>query len=222
MSRSDNQFQEINLAIVDDHRAVRQALSKIISSYDNLNVVFEAEDGLSLIKSLTCNKVDVVLLDIKMKGMNGIEALKIIKSKHSDVRVLMLSAFFDEIYVAQCLEYGINGFLTKSMEISEIIQAIKTAFLNEVYFTNLLSVPLFRRYICDLNKSNSIFLPEFTKEEIKIIECLRHEMTTEEISKEMFLSKRSIEIKREKLKEKANVKTIGGLLLYCCKRGLID
>lgn len=201
---------------------MRQALSKAFSSYDYLNVVFEAENGLSLVNNLSCQKVDVVLLDIKMKEMNGIDALKIINAKHQEVRVLILSAFFDEIYVTQCLEYGINGFLTKNMEISEIIKAIKTAFSNEVYFTNLLSVPLFKRYVCNLHKSKSTFLPEFTKEEIKIVEYLRDEITTEEISKKMFLSKRSIEIKREKLKEKANVKTIGGLILYCYKRGLID
>jgi DNA-binding NarL/FixJ family response regulator len=163
-----------------------------------------------------------VLLDIKMPELNGIEVLKVIHREYPTVKVLILTAFLDEIYVMECLQYGINGYLTKSMNIHDIVKAIEAAAKNEVYLTNLLNNAYLKNYILQYKKNLQAILPGFTQEEIRIAELLQHERSTEEISQIMHLSKRSIELKREKMKEKARTKTIGGLLLYCLKRGLIE
>ncbi|AEV97239.1 hypothetical protein A4D02_17260 [Niastella koreensis] len=212
----------ISLAIADDHRAVRQAFRNAFSRFGFLSVAFEAENGKDLIAELSRQQPDVVLLDIKMPEVNGIEALKIIHEKFPTVKILILTAYFDEVYVAECLQYGINGYLTKNMDILDIVNAIKMAFNNEVYLTNLLMDSHLKSYIVKHKKNMNTVLPEFTCEELKILELMKLEKTTDEISHIMHLSKRSIELKRDKMKEKANVKTIGGLLLYCLKRGFIE
>jgi DNA-binding NarL/FixJ family response regulator len=212
----------IQLAIADDHCAVRQAFRKALESYNFIEVIFEAENGEELLSKICKREPQVVLLDIKMSIMNGIEALKVIHHKYPAIRILVLSAYLDEVFVCECLKLGINGYLSKNMEISEIVMAIKAASNNEMYFTNLISIFYFRNYIANHNKTSRHLLPLFSVEEIKIAELIRQERTTEEIADICCLSKRSIEIKREKMKEKANVRSTVGLLLYLIKRGLIE
>jgi DNA-binding NarL/FixJ family response regulator len=212
----------ITIALADDHRAVRQAFRDAFSHYSFLSILFEADNGQDLLSGLVDRQPDIVLLDIKMPEINGVKALKAIHERFPNVKVLILSAFFDEVYVAECLQYGINGYLTKSMDIQEIIRAIQTAHRNEMYVTNLLSNAYFKSYLVRYNKSVPYSLPDFSADEINIAELLKQEKTTEEISAIMHFSKRSIELKRDRMKEKAGVKTISGLLLYIIKRGLIE
>ncbi|HTE12467.1 MAG TPA: response regulator transcription factor [Chitinophagaceae bacterium] len=211
----------IRLVIADDHTAVRQSFISILSLQPSFTFIFEAENGHELLNKVSVQQPDVILLDIKMPGINGIEALKTIHNQYPDIKVLVLSAFFDELYVARCLEYGINGYLTKSMDMEDIIKAIHLAYNNEVYVNNLLNNALLKKYLAKYKKSEKL-LPVFSNEELQLLNLLKHEKTTEEISVLMSLSKRSIEIKRDKMREKAFVKTIGGLLLYAFKTGLID
>lgn len=211
----------IKIAIADDHTLVRQAFEQALSAYKNLSVIFIAENGTDLLDKIACSQPDVLLLDINMPRLSGIEALKIIHHNYPGTRILILTAFSDEVYVAQCLEYGINGFLTKAMDISVIVEAIEAAYRNEVFYTNLLSNPLLKHYVLKKKKAITNLLPEFSKEELQILNLLREEKNTEEISDRMNLSKRSVELKRDKMRQKANVKTVGGLLLYAIKRNLI-
>jgi len=212
----------IKIALADDHTAVRQAFEKALSVYDDLSVIFIAENGADLLDKLSHSQPDVLLLDINMPRLSGIEALKIIHTHYPDTRILILTAFSDEVYVAQCLEYGINGFLTKTMDIADIVRAIKAAYNNEVFYTNLLDNPLLKHYVLKRKKSVANLLPDFTTEELKILNLLSEEKNTEEISDRMNLSKRSVELKRDRMRQKANVKTVGGLLLYALKRNLIQ
>jgi two-component system, NarL family, response regulator DegU len=195
----------IQIAIADDHTAIRQSLVSILSLQPSFLFILEAENGEDLLNKLYGHQPDVLLLDIKMPGMSGIQVLKIIQSQYPNIRVLILSAFFDEPCVAQCLEYGINGYLTKSMEIDEIIKAIKLAYNNKVK-----------------NKKADHLLPGFSEDELHILNLLKCEKTTDEISDVMHVSKRTIETKRDKMREKVHAKTTGGLLLYAFKTGLID
>jgi DNA-binding NarL/FixJ family response regulator len=215
-------FEPIKVAIADDHRTLRQSLRHTLTLNALIKITIEASNGRELIAGITKDQPDVVLLDIKMPEMDGIQALKIIYHQFPHVRVLMLSAFLDEVYVTECLKFGINGYLTKDMNISEVAKAIELAYKNEVYFTNLLGNTYLKNYIFQHNKKGQLSMPEFSEEEVRILELILLEKTTEEVARTLCLSKRSIELKREKMKEKANVKTTTGLILYCIKRGIIE
>jgi DNA-binding NarL/FixJ family response regulator len=212
----------IRIAIADDHATLRHALMYSLAQHPSFKIIFDAVNGADLLNKLAHEQPDVLLLDIRMPNLSGVEALKVIHEKYPDIRTLMLTAFIDEVYVAQCLQYGINGYLTKDMDMEEIVAAIRTAYQNKVYNNNLLNNALFKSYLVKNGKNVSEMLPHFTEEEITILDLLRSEKTTEEISNIMHLSKRSIEIKRDKMREKANVKTVGGLLLYATKRNMLD
>lgn len=112
-------------------------------------------------------------------------------------------------------------YLTKSMDIEDIIQTVNLAYNNEVYFKNLPNSPFLKKYLIKHKKSGNV-LPIFSLEEIQILNLLKSERSTMEISTIMNLSKRSIEIKRDRMREKICIKTVGALLLYAFKTGLID
>ena len=214
-------MENITIAIADDHTAVRRCFISTLSKEPGLEFIAEAGNGQDLLDSVRQKQPDIILLDIKMPGLNGIEVLKILHLDYPKIRVLILSAFLDVTYVARCLELGINGYLTKFMEIEDVVIAIKLAYQNKVYFTNLMTDSILRNYILR-HKKNSDLITYFTDEEVIILKYLQKEITTEEISSLMHLSKRSIEIKRDKMREKVGARTIAGLLLYAFKIGVID
>ena len=178
----------ISIAIADDHKAVRQAFKYFLSLDESLHFVFEAENGNELINQLGYHKPDILLLDIKMPDRDGLDALKFIYNNYPEIKVLMLSAFTDDVYVEQCLQFGIRGYLTKTMDIQEIAGAIKKVFKNEVYLNNLMSSQLYAKYLSSFRKDSIPSLPQFTEEEIKILNYLKDEKTTEYISQIMNLS----------------------------------
>jgi DNA-binding NarL/FixJ family response regulator len=212
----------IKVAIADDHKLVREAITLGLANEPYISIVLETEGALELIDNIPKYNPEIVLLDIKMPGMNGIEALKIISVKYPDVKVIVISAFLDEVYVAQCLEFGIYGFLAKSTGVAEIAKAINEASQNKIYLNNLIENRVIKRYLMSFNKKTQNLLPDFSAEELKILNLMKEEKTTEEISILMNLSKRSIELKRDKMRDKTNSKTVAGLLLYAFKRGILE
>lgn len=197
-------------------------LKETMSSIGLFNVVCSVEDGRSLVTALATTNIDVVLLDIKMPYMSGIEVLSHIYEKYPNVKVIILSCFEDDIYIGECLQYGINAYLTKNCELSELIKAVKLAEANEVYFSRHMMNGCAKKYIAGHRKRVSDMLPNFSLEEIKIVQLLKNEYTTDEIASSMGLSRRSIEIKIDKIKERTNIKSKIGIALYFIKRGLIE
>jgi DNA-binding NarL/FixJ family response regulator len=212
----------ISIALADDHSALRQAFKVVFNNTGYISVIFDVGSGRELLLNLKTQQPNVLLLDLKMPEINGIMALAEIYNNYPSVHVLMFSAYIDEVYVSQCMRYGINGFLSKSMDLSEIIYAIKAASRNELYFNNLLNIAYLKKYIFQYKKHIAQEMPAFTIEEINILELLKMEKSTKEISAELNISTRSVELKKDKMREKSNTKTISGLLIYSIRRGLID
>jgi DNA-binding NarL/FixJ family response regulator len=215
-------MRKISVSIADDHKLLRETLSYSLTEKAEVQIIFCAANGQDLLNKLKVEQPEVLLLDLMMPHLNGLDCLSIINKEYPGVRVLMLSSLMDEASVMNCLEHDINGFLTKDIELTEIIRAIELASVNEVYVSNLISNASLKLYIKRFKKKMPLQLPVFSRDELEMLNLLKQEKTTEEIAEAQDLSKRSIEIKRDKMKKKANVKTIGGLLIYALKRGLID
>jgi DNA-binding NarL/FixJ family response regulator len=173
---------------------------------------------------LEVRQPDVLLMDIRMPQLDGIEALAIVKKEFPQVKIIVLSMYDDEQTVNKMMELGANAFLNKVTDPQEIFDAIETCMADDFYFNDIVNNAVMGKLMQRKNvRQNFAHLRPvaFTDKEIKIIELISQDHTAEDIAKEVFLSPRTIETIRQNLKAKANVKTIGGLVMYAVKNKLI-
>ena len=129
----------ITYIIADDHKVFRQGLNYTLNSDAQLKCIGEAENGAQLLQLLDSIQPDVILMDMKMPEMDGMEATKAVKAKHPNVKIIMLTMYDDENFVLHMLDVGVNGYLTKNADPEEIIKAIHTVNENDYYFNDMVS-----------------------------------------------------------------------------------
>jgi DNA-binding NarL/FixJ family response regulator len=213
----------INYAIADDHQLFRKGLRLVLGDDSGLNCIGEAENGLELLALLEKEKIDVVLLDIKMPEMDGTEATKQIRAKGYDTKILILTMHDDESFIIHLMEAGANGFLLKNTDPDEVKTAIYAVSENGHYFNDRVSNVMLQTLV---NKNNvktsfkkSIDLNDKEKEVLKLI-CKEH--TATEIADKIFLSPRTVEGIRSSLLEKIGVRNSAGLVVYALKNGIYE
>jgi len=211
----------IRIVIADDHEIFRDGFQIMLKKQSDIELVGEAADGNELIEITGAMKPDVVLTDIKMPILNGIEATRIIKKKYPAVEVIALSMFDDDNLIIDMLESGAKGYLLKNTPKSEIIEAIKTVYNGEFYYCRTTSQKLIELMAqSNFNPYKEITKPEFSPRELEIIVLICQQATTKEIASTLFLSIRTIEGYREKIQEKMNVKNAAGIVVYAIKNGI--
>lgn len=213
----------IKVAIADDHKIFRKGVILSLRPYTNIEFVLEAENGDELINSLEQNKPDVILMDLRMPGKDGIETTKIISKKYPEIHILILTMYEDERFVTHLMENGANGYLLKSADPAEIRKAIIEVSVKGYYLNNFVNRILLKKTqsknkpIPSLN--NDIQINEKEKQVIKLL-CM--EYTAQEIAKEMDISPRTVEAIKDRLMERFGVKNSVGLVFYAMKNSLID
>ncbi|MBN9381677.1 MAG: response regulator transcription factor [Chitinophagaceae bacterium] len=213
----------INLAIVDDHALFRKTLKNFLSEQHNMNVVVQASDIFDLLNKLKSVPVDVLLMDLFMPELNENEALKLVRSEHPDIRILILSMSTDMDLISDLLDTGIHGYVSKGDEPEDLLQAIKAVSENRLYRNRLITEALYRSREHNINTKadNERLTVNLNEREKKILQLIWEEKSNKEIAEELFLGIRSIEKIRQDLKEKIAVKSTVGLLKYAISRKII-
>lgn len=215
----------IKVAIADDHKIFRSGVIQTLTPYENINVVFEAEDGEHLLQIMQDQQPDVILMDLKMPKMDGIQATIKVREKYPLVKIIILTMYEDDNFIVHLVENGANAYLLKNSEPEEIYEAICTTFEKGFYFNENVNLALLKKV---LHKNKQQFKPTFKNEvqltdrELEVLKLICGEQTTQEISEQIFLSPRTVEGLRQKLLEKLNVKNTVGLVLYAFRNGLIE
>lgn len=215
----------IKVAIADDHKIFRSGVINTLIPYENIRFVFEADDGLHLLQIMETQQPDVILMDLKMPNMDGIEATIKVKEKYPDVKIIILTMYEDDNFIVHLVENGANAYLLKNAEPEEIYEAICTTFEKGFYFNDNVNLALLKKV---LHKNKQQFKPTLKNEiqlndrEQEVLKLICNELTTQEISEQIFLSPRTVEGIRQKLLEKINVKNSVGLVLYAFRNGLIE
>lgn len=215
----------IKIAIADDHKIFRDGIKMALSSKENLKIIWEAEDGKDLIHKIAIKKPDVLLMDIRMPEIDGINAIELLRKEYDDVKIIVLSMYDDQQTISRMMENGANAYLTKTTDPDEIYQAILTCMNDEFYFNQLVNNAVMGKLLQKKNVrkhyGNNIPI-SFSEKELKILQLLGEDKTTDEISKIVFLSPRTIETIRQNMKNKVGAKTIGGLLVYGMRNKMIE
>jgi DNA-binding NarL/FixJ family response regulator len=215
--------QQIKVAIADDHKIFRDGIKMALKDRDYLKILWEAEDGKDLMHKIRLKQPDVLLMDIRMPEIDGVNAIGIIRKEYEEIKIIVLTMYDDQEMITKMMEMGANAYLTKTTEPEEIYQAILTCMNDDFYFNDLVNKAVLLKL--QHKKAVKQFYPnpiKFSEKEIKILKCIAADKTTEEISKEVFLSPRTIETIRQQMKQKVGAKTIAGLVMYATRNKLLE
>lgn len=213
----------IKIAIADDYKIYRDGLKVGLSADENLDVIMEADNGEELLQALEKHNPDVILMDLKMPLMDGMEATKIVRKKYPEIKVLVITMYEDDKFIIHMMENGANGYLLKNTEPDEIRKSIYAVHENGYYFNDLVNKALLKKLVLKNNLKPSFNQNvELTERELEVLKLICEEKTAAEIGKEIFLSPRSVEGIRQRLIEKVGVRNSAGLVMFAVKGGLVD
>lgn len=215
----------IKIAIADDHKIFRDGIKMALAGKENLKMLWEAEDGKDLMHKVAIKKPDVLLMDIRMPEIDGINAIEMLRKEYEDIKIIVLTMYDDQQMINKMMEMGANAYLTKTTDPEEIYEAILTCMNDDFYFNSLVNNAVMGKLIQKKNVRQhygSTVPVNFNEKEIKILQLLAQDKTTEEVSKIIFLSPRTIETIRQNMKTKVGAKTIAGLIMYGMRNKLID
>ncbi|MER3463260.1 MAG: DNA-binding response regulator [Chitinophagaceae bacterium] len=212
----------IKVVLADDHELFRDGFKTLLRKRKDIKFIGEAKNGLELANITSELKPDVVITDIKMPIMDGIEATKEITKKNQSVGIIALSMFNEDNLVVEMMELGAKGYLLKNAPKDEIISAIKTVYKGNHYFcsdTSLKLAHLLGLGNFDVARKNAEVV-EFSEREKTIIRLICEGNSNKEIASKIFLSVRTVETHRDRIQEKMQVKNAAGVVVYAIKHKL--
>ncbi len=211
---SPSQNKKIQIALVDDHQLFRSGINFIIDETDDIEVAFEASNGQEFLNYLKEFQPDLVLMDINMPVLDGVEATRRAIEQYPDLKVLVLSMFGEVDYYNTMIDIGVKGFILKDIDNEELIEAIRKVHKGGSYFSQELLLQLIK------NKPSDEAV-DLTKREKEVLELICLGFSNQEISEKLFISQRTVERHRSSLLFKTDSKNSVSLVVYAIKSGLV-
>ena len=218
-----NSKTTIQIAIADDNKLFREGVKSSLKARDRIDIIWEAVDGNDLVEKMQLNRPDVLLMEIGMPDVDGVNLISLLRKKYEELKIVILSMVDNQEVINKIMEMGANAYLSKTSLPDEIYEAINTCFTSDFYFNELVNKAVLTKL--QNKRSARQYYPNavvFSEKEVKILRLLADDKTTNEISKLVFLSPRTIETIRQNMKSKVGVKTIAGLIMYGMRNRLID
>jgi two-component system, NarL family, response regulator NreC len=212
----------IKVLIADDHHLVREGISLLLGGEQDISIIGQAADGAEAVRMIAELKPDIVILDISMPKMNGIEAAQRVLSDGYKGKIIILTQFDKEEYVRKAIQIGARGYLLKDSLKSEVIDAIRKIFAGEIYVSSSISRLLVDEYVQQLKRKRiSRDIPELTPREVEVLRLIAGGLSTKQIADKLYLSVRTIDFHRANISQKLGIHDIAGLTLYAVRHGLV-
>jgi len=206
--------------LADDHVLIRAGLRALLQSLPNVSVIGEASTGQEAVEVVSREQPDVVLMDIAMPDLNGLDATARIVKQWPGVRVIILSMHGNEEYVGQALDAGATGYLLKGAEPAELELALKAVMRGETYLTPSVSKALVDEYVAR-RKEQSSPLQDLTSRQREILQLIAEGSSTKAIAQKLNLSIKTVETHRSELMHQLDIHDVAGLVRYAIKTGLV-
>ena len=213
----------IRILLADDHQIVRQGLRRILEENPEMEVVGEASDGRQAVQMALETKPQVVVMDVSMPQMNGIEAIRQLSKRLPSAKVLVLSMYSDESYVVQVLEAGATGYLLKDSADTDLMQAVLAVHSGKSFFSPLISRILLDEYVRQLQEKGITDRYELlTEREREILQLIAEGKTSREIGELLNISASTVDTHRAHIMEKLDLHNPYEVVLYAVRKGLIS
>jgi len=195
------------ILIADDHAMIRQGVRSLLSRNEQWCVVGEAVNGREAIEHFQQLRPDLMILDISMPEINGMDVARQILNTHDDAKIIVLSMYNDDDYISKCLEHGVRGYVVKSETGDQLEEAVETVLRGDCYFSHEVQKSILKRYSNTLTrKKTSANNIRLTAREIEIVQLIGEGMTNQEMADRLFISQRTVETHRANLMKKVGVK----------------
>jgi two-component system, NarL family, nitrate/nitrite response regulator NarL len=213
-------MNKIKILIADDHTMFLQGIISLLEQEPNIEIVGKAVNGLEALQVIEQIPVDLLILDISMPEMDGIELSKILKKKFSAIKILVVSTHSNVSLISRLIRIGVNGYLLKNAEKAELLKAINTIAGGDNYFSEETEEKHLSNNL-RIEKQVST-LTELSSREKEILVLIAHEYNTAEIAEKTFISLNTVNTHRKNLLSKLNAKNTAGLVKYAVENGLVD
>jgi DNA-binding NarL/FixJ family response regulator len=211
----------VRVVIAEDHALVRAGMRALLQKIDGIEVVLDVGDGWEAVKAVQKDPPDLVLMDIAMPGLNGLDATARIVRESPTTRVMLLSMYANEEYFRQALQVGASGYLLKGAELAELEIALKTVARGETYLT-----PAVAKYAIEVyrgkSEGSSGPLTKLTMRQREILQLIAEGQTTKDIAQRLSLSVKTVETHRSQLMERLDIHDVPGLVRFAMRVGLVQ
>jgi DNA-binding NarL/FixJ family response regulator len=210
----------IKILIADDHSMIREGLKQLIELEDDIQVVSQAGDGLEALEGICAYNPDVVLLDINMPNMNGLQVLQEIKRRDIDTKVLVLTIHNEVEYLYKAVEIGVQGYVLKDSESDVLISAIRAINNGDSYIQPNMASLLFRKMNSKDNTNNNI--DDLTRREIEVLKLITEGLLNKEIAYSLSISEKTVKNHVSNIFKKINVSDRTQAAVYAIKKNIVD
>lgn len=208
------------ILIVDDHQMFIDGIKSLLRNQSVFNIVAEALDGKFALEILANQQIDIVISDINMPNMSGIELTKIIKSEYPEIKVIIVSMHSDRTTISEIMMAEAEGYILKNTGKKELFEALNRVASNSTYYSNeVLSIMM---ETVKKEKKSEAAIKNLTERENEILALIVQEYSSEQIAEKLFISKRTVDTHRINILNKTNSKTIVGLIKYAIANHLIE
>jgi two-component system, NarL family, nitrate/nitrite response regulator NarL len=211
-------IKKIRVVIADDHPLFREGIRSVLSREDHFEVLAEASDGEECVRLVKNFSPDLVLMDISMPKMNGLEAAQVLKKVAPDVKVLAMSVHNNKEYIHRMVDAGVQGYVVKDSPAEELVSAIEAVNRGEAYFSQNLSQMILKEFVGN-NGRKKQKRSELSKREGQVLGLIAEGLGNKEIAHRLFVSIRTIETHRERIMKKLDIHSIAGLTKFALSNG---
>jgi Response regulator containing a CheY-like receiver domain and an HTH DNA-binding domain len=212
-------MDKISVLIADDHRLVRDGLKTIIDSSNDIHVVGEASNGLEVLKKVEELQPNVVLLDISMPKLNGMEAARRIRKEHPETKILILTMHEEEEYSLKMVRIGVSGYLLKDSTALEVMEAIRSVYSGKAFFSPQVAKVIAESYREAVAGKEDPY-ERLNDREREVLQLITEGHTNKEIAELLFISPKTVDNHRTNLMRKLDIHSTADLVRWATKRGM--
>jgi two-component system response regulator NreC len=210
----------IRILLADDHKITREGLRSLLDNQQDMEVVAEAEDGRTAVSLVREVVPSVVIMDVSMPDLNGVEATRQIIAQFPDVKIIGLSMHSDTLFVTEMLKSGASGYLLKDCAFDELALAIRTVVAGKTYLSPSISGVVVDDYLHRLSKADFSDSEVLTDREREVLQLLAEGKSTKQIALKLHISVKTVETHRRQIMNKLDIHTVAELTKYAIRKGL--